>query len=225
MAIVSCGNLLAAFAGSVHGVIAGRAVAGFGYSAAVIGTLTLLGALAPHTSRARVFSLYEFLIGAGLAVSTALAGLAAEWVGWRAGFGLGSLLAVLGLVAAAVSLGRGRRTGRMPPPPEPERTPRIVLPGTRGRAWSVGLVLLLSFILSYAWTGLFYTLYRFMVDLGFILGPWTLSVALEGGGFRIAAWMVASLTGASALAFFGLRKRPAPSLQEAQADVGERPRA
>ncbi len=331
MGIVGCGNLLAAFAGSVHGVIAGRAVAGFGYSAAVIGTLTLLAALAGDTSRARVFSLYEFLIVAGLAVSTAIAGFAAEWVGWRAGFGLGSLLAVLGLIAAAVSLGRGRPMGGMPPPPDPERSPRIVLPGTRGRTWSIGLVLLLSFILSYAWTGLFYTLYplyggehlglgtgvvgvamstgyvadlallfpygwladrygrvpillagvlliaitafalplsgsnltyiavglligmgfacwglppalltdwvspgsrgvilglyRFMVDLGFILGPLSVSVALEGGGFRIAAWMVAGLTGASALAFFGLRKRPALALQEAQADVGERGRA
>lgn len=330
MAIVGCGNLLAALAGSVHGVIAGRAVAGFGYSAAVIGTLTLLAALAGERSRARVFSLYEFLIVAGLAVSTAIAGFAAEWAGWRAAFALGSLLAVLGLIAAAVSLGRGRSMGGISPPLQPERPPGMVLPGTRGRVWSVGLVLLLSFILSYAWTGLFYTLYplyggehlglgtgavgvamsagyvadlallfpygwladrygrvpvllagvllvawaaialplsgstppyiavglvigmgfacwglppalltdwvspgsrgvilglyRFMVDLGFILGPWSVSLALEGGGFRLAAWMVAGLTGASALAFLGLRKRPAPAFQEAQAGVGERPR-
>ncbi len=331
MGVVAVGNLLAALAGSVDGVIAGRAVSGFGYNAAVIGTLTLLAGLATQASRARIFSLYEFLIVAGLAVSTAIAGFAAEWVSWRAGFVLGALLGILGLAAAGMSLSRGMLAPLIPPPAGSHMTPGLVVPRTRVGLRPVGLVLLVSFILSYAWTGLFHTLYplyggeqlsmgtgavgvamstgyvadlallfpcgwladrcgrvpvllagvllvalaafalplsgshlayiavglltgvgfacfglppalltdwvssgsrgvilglyRFMVDLGFILGPLSVSVALEGGGFRIAAWMVAGLTGASALAFFGLRKRPALALQEAQADVGERGRA
>jgi MFS family permease len=124
MGVVGCGNLLAALAGSIHGVIAGRAVAGFGYSAAVIGTLTLLANLAPDTSRARIFSLYEFLIVAGLAASTAIAGLAAEWVGWRAGFALGALLAVLGLAAAGLSMRQRAGTGELPPAPDTVRCVR-----------------------------------------------------------------------------------------------------
>lgn len=55
--------------------------------------------------------------------------------------------------------------------------------------------------------------YRFMVDLGFILGPWTVGVALGRGGFLIAAWAVAGLTGASALGFIGFPNHLAPSMQ------------
>ena len=62
---------------------------------------------------------------------------------------------------------------------------------------------------------------RFMVDLGFILGSWTVSLALEGGGFRVAAWTVATLTGASTLAFFGLRGHSAPAIKRAGADVSD----
>ncbi len=328
MGIVGSGNLVAALAQSVYGVIAGRAIGGFGYSAAVIGTLTLLASLATPTSRARVFSLYEFLIVAGLALSTAIAGFVAEWVGWRGGFVLGALLAVLGLAAAAASVGRGRLAGVVPMPSKLPMTPRLVAPGARSRIRSVSLVLLLSFVLSYAWTGLFYTLYplyggerlslgtgavglamsagyvadlallfpygwvadrlgrvlvllagvlmialsafalplsgsdgtymvvglfigagfacwglppalltdwvssgsqglilglyRLMIDLGFILGPWSVSVALESGGFRIAAWLVSGLTGASLLTFFGLRQRSASAIPEANVDVGKR---
>jgi len=319
MGVVGCGNLLAALAGSIHGVIAGRAVAGFGYSAAVIGTLTLLANLAPDTSRARIFSLYEFLIVAGLAASTAIAGLAAEWVGWRAGFALGALLAVLGLAAAGLSMRQRVGTGELPPAPDMHGPLRFKLTAGGAGASSVALILLVSFVLSYAWTGLFYTLYplyggerlglgtgvvgvamsmgyaadlallfpcgwladrqgrapvllvgvlliavaafalplsgsrpsyiaigvltgvgfacwglppalltdwvpsgsrgmvlglyRFMIDLGFVLGPWSVSVALEGGGFQVGAWVVAGVTGASLLTFFGLRRQP-PSPSE-----------
>jgi MFS family permease len=326
--IVACGNMLAASAGTVYGVIAGRAVAGFGYSGAVIGTLTLLASLATQTSRARVFSLYESLIVAGLALSTTFTGVAAEWAGWRAGFVLGAILAVLGLAAAAVSLSKRTFIGTMSIPSDSRMIPRLVTVGGRAGAWVIALVLLLSFVLSYAWTGLFYTLYplyggehlslgtgavgvamstgyvadltflfpfgwmadrfgrapvlfagalliavaafalplsgsnltymsvglfigvgfacwalppailtdwvssgsrgvilglyRFMVDLGFILGPWSVTLALERGGFRVAAWTVAAVTGASALAFFGLRRHHAPTMAEPEAGVGER---
>jgi MFS family permease len=324
MGIVACGNLLAASAGTVYGVIAGRAVAGFGYSAAVIGTLTLLASLATQTSRARVFSLYEFLIVAGLALSTTITGVAVEWAGWRAGFVLGALLAVLGLAAAAACLSRRTFIGMVPVPSDSRMIPRLATAGGGVGAWVVGLVLLLSFVLSYAWSGLFYTLYplyggehlnlgtgavgvamstgymaelaflfpygwmadrfgrvpvlfagvllialaafalplsgskltymgvglfigvgfacwalppavltdwvssgsrgvilglyRFMVDLGFILGPWSLSVALEQGGFRVAAWTVAAVTGAGALAFFGLRRHPVSTIPGPEAE-------
>ncbi len=317
MGILAVGNLLAARAGSIHGVIAGRAVAGFGYSAAVIGTLTLLAALATEASRARIFSLYEFLIVAGLALSTAIAGIAAEWGGWRAGFVLGVVLAVLALAAAAASFSGGTLAVRPPSPADRQVAPPPAALESRARGLATSLILLLSFVLSYAWTGLFYTLYplyggehlslgtgavgvamstgyladlaflfpygwmadrrgrvpvllagvlliaftalalplsgseltylvvgafvgvgfacwglppalltdwvspdsrgmilgvyRFMVDLGFILGPWTVSLVLEGGGFRIAAWGVAGLTGASALAFLGLRGHSIPA--------------
>ncbi len=311
MGVLAAGNLLAALAGSIHGVIAGRAVAGFGYSAAVIGTLTLLAALATEASRARIFSLYEFLIVAGLALSTAIAGFAVEWGGWQAGFVLGVVLAVLALTGAAASFGGGTLAVRPTSPADREVAPPPAASKSRARTLGIGVILLLSFVLSYAWTGLFYTLYplyggehlglgtgavgvamstgyladlallfpygwmadrrgrvpvllagvllitgtafalplsgseltylavgafvgvgfacwglppalltdlvspesrgmilgvyRFMVDFGFILGPWSVSVVLEGGGFRMAAWTIASLTGASTLAFLGLR--------------------
>jgi MFS family permease len=327
MGIVACGNLLAASATTVYGVIAGRAVAGFGYSPAVIGTLTLLAGFATQTSRARIFSLYEFFIVAGLAASTALAGFIGEWMGWRAGFVLGAALALGGLGATMVSLSRGTLI-RMPPrssdppetPPRERSTARIVV-------WPAGFVLLTSFALSYAWTGHFYTLYplyggeqlglgtemvgvamsvgyvvdlallfpygwladrygrvpvlfagvllvalaafalplsssglgylaigvltgvgfacwglppallsdwvpsgsrgmvlglyRFMIDLGFILGPWTVSVVLEGEGFQIAAWMVAGLSGVGLLAFFGLRSHPSSAVRGVRAELNE----
>ena len=319
MGIVACGNLLAASAGTVYGVIAGRAIAGFGYSPAVVGTLTLLAGSATQASRGRIFSLYEFLIVAGLAASTALTGFVGEWMGWRAGFVLGAVLAGLGLGAAVLALGPGMLVGSLPGASRPQGPLRSVRSTAWVEVWPVGLVLLASFVLSYAWTGHFYTLYplyggeqlglstevvgvamstgyladlvllfpygwladrhgrvpvlfagvllvalaafalplsssgpsylaigvltgvgfacwglppalltdwvpsgsqgmvvgfyRFMIDLGFILGPWTASLALEAGGFRIAAWMVAGLTGASLFAFFGLRVHP-PSAVE-----------
>jgi MFS transporter, DHA1 family, multidrug resistance protein len=327
MGVVACGNVLAASAGNVHGVIAGRAFAGFGYSAAVVGTLTLLAGSSPQASRARIFSLYEFLIVAGLAASTALAGFIGEWMGWRAGFMLGAALAVLGLVAAFVALHRGRLVGWIPCGSGVQEMPPRVRSTARVRVWPTALVLLTSFALSYAWTGHFYTLYplyggeqlglrtemvglamsmgyvadlallfpygwladrlgrvpvllvgvllvalaafalplsssglgylaigvltgvgfacwglppalltdwvssgsrgmilgvyRFMIDLGFILGPWSVSVVLEGGGFRVAAWMVAVLTGASLLPFFGLRTSAASAVHGAPADPNE----
>jgi len=324
MGVVASGNLLAASAGTVYGVIAGRAVAGFGYSAAVVGTLTLLAGSATRTSRARVFSLYEFLIVAGLAASTGLTGFIGEWMGWRAGFVLGAALAVLGLVAATASLGKGRRIGSFRGSSDPQENLPRVRSSTRAEVRATGMVLLTSFALSYAWTGHFYTLYplyggeqldlgtgvvglamsmgyvadlallfpfgwladrhgrvpvlragvflvalaafalplsssgpgyiatgvftgvgfacwglppalltdwvpsasrgmvlglyRFMIDLGFILGPWTVSVVLEGGGFRPAAWMVAGLTGAILLAFLGFRMPPASELRGIKTD-------
>ena len=323
MGIVACGNLLAASAETMYGIIAGRAVAGFGYSAAVIGTLALLAESATQASRARIFSLYEFLIVAGLAASTALTGFIGERIGWRAGFVLGAALAIAGLGVAMVSLGSGRLFGSNSFSPNPQETPQPIQSTVRADVWPAGLVLLTSFALSYAWTGHFYTLYplyggerlglgtevvgvamsigymadlallfpfgwladrhgrvhillagvflvalaafalplsssspsyiavgvltgvgfacwglppalltdwvpsgsrgmvlglyRFMIDLGFILGPWSVSVVLEGGGFRMAAWMVAGLTGASLLAFFGLRMPPASAIQDVKA--------
>lgn len=312
MGILGVGNLLAALAGSVYGVIAGRAVAGFGYSAAVIGTLALLAARATPTTRARIFSLYESLIVAGLAASTGVAGLAAEQLGWRSGFFVGALLAALALAAAMRALGRGTLASPALPAPPPTAPPLPAVPSGRARGRAVSIVLLIAFILSYGWTGLFYTIYplyggehlrlgsaavgaamstgyaadlvllfpygfladrygrrglllggillitvgaltlpfsgsgltyggvsvligagfacwglppalltdwvspqyrgpilavyRFMVDLGFVLGPWTLTVALARGGFPAAAWLVAGLTVASALGVLVLRE-------------------
>jgi len=315
MGIVAGGNLLAALAGSMYGVIAGRAVAGFGYSAAVVGTLTLLAGSVTRAGRARIFSLYEFLIVAGLATSTALAGFIGEWTGWRAGFLLGAALAVLGIAAALVALYRERFVESSPRGSSVQVVPVRARTAAGVRVWPAGLILLVSFVLSYAWTGLFYTLYplyggeqlgltteavglamstgyladlallfpygwvadrhgrlpilmvgimlvalaafalpisssgpgfiaigvltgmgfacwglppalltdwvpdasrgmilglyRFMIDLGYIVGPWSVSAVLESGGFRAAAWMVAAMTGGSLLAFFGLRVLPA----------------
>jgi predicted MFS family arabinose efflux permease len=68
--------------------------------------------------------------------------------------------------------------------------------------------------------GMFMGIYRFMVDLGFILGPWTVSLALERAGFRSAAWVIVGLTAMSALALLALLGKQGSPIQGAGDDVG-----
>jgi len=87
-----------------------------------------------------------------------------------------------------------------------------VLTGVGFACWGLPPALLTDWVPSGS-RGMVLGLYRFMIDLGFVLGPWSVSVALEGGGFQVGAWVVAGVTGASLLTFFGLRRQP-PSPSE-----------
>ena len=94
-----------------------------------------------------------------------------------------------------------------------------VLTGMGFACWGLPPALLTDFVPD-ASRGMILGLYRFMIDLGYIVGPWSVSAVLESGGFRAAAWMVAAMTGGSLLAFFGLRIPPAETNHAAKVGSG-----
>jgi MFS family permease len=101
LAVFCVGSVLAAVAGSIGLVIAGRAVMGLGAAASEPGTLSIIRQLFPdQAARARALGAWSAVSGLALALGPVIGGLLVGADGWRAVFWFN--LAAGGLIALAV---------------------------------------------------------------------------------------------------------------------------
>ncbi|WP_019929249.1 MFS transporter [Nocardia sp. BMG111209] len=99
--VFGLGSLLAALAGSVAVLIAGRAVMGIGAAASEPGTLSVIRHLFPdRRQRARALGAWAAVSGLALATGPVLGGVLVGAFGWRSVFWFNVIVAVLVLAAA-----------------------------------------------------------------------------------------------------------------------------
>ncbi|MDR7482063.1 MAG: MFS transporter [Armatimonadota bacterium] len=114
-AILAAGAVVAAAAPVFWVVIAGRAIMGLGSALFFLSVQFWLARLATPDTKAQLFSYHQLAGLTGSALGPAAGGVLADWLSWRASFGLA---VAAGAVAAAV----GRRLpGPDPSPDAPER--------------------------------------------------------------------------------------------------------
>ncbi|MCX4096001.1 MFS transporter [Nocardia sp. alder85J] len=103
LVVFGVGSLLAALAGSVPVLIAGRAVMGIGAAASEPGTLSVVRHLFPdRRQRARALGAWAAVSGLALAAGPVLGGILVGAFGWRSVFWFNVIVAVIVLVAAVL---------------------------------------------------------------------------------------------------------------------------
>lgn len=157
--LTALGYLLCGLAWTFEVLLAGRALAGVGFSTAAISTTALLIVLSPVRKRGRLFSLFEFCAVGGMVMGAPLAGAVAGRWGWRAVFLLAAGSGLLTL-AGAGRFGWQAAWGRPAPRPAgPRLRPDPAPDGAAGRPRSLVPIFTSAFAMSFIWTGLYYTLF------------------------------------------------------------------
>lgn len=124
LAIFGLGALIAALAGSVAIVIAGRAVSGLGGALMMPATLSIITQVFPEREVSKAIATWSGVAGGGAALGPAMGGLILEAFSWSAVFVANVVVAAIALAAAAILV----------PAIAPERSGRLDLVGA---GWSV----------------------------------------------------------------------------------------
>lgn len=108
----------AAFFGTIvtdpTGLIAVRAVMGFGASAVMPTTLSVITTSIPEEQRPRAIGVWVGLAGAGAVLGLFVTAILLEWFPWQAAFWLSVVLAVVAAVAAVFGIPDSREADRSP---------------------------------------------------------------------------------------------------------------
>ncbi|GAB2713710.1 MFS transporter [Nocardia thraciensis] len=105
LVIFCAGSVIAAVAGSVSMLIAGRAIMGLGAAASEPGTLSILRHIFPdERARARAVGVWAAVSGLALAAGPVLGGVLVHAYGWRSIFWFNLVIGAVALVAALWSV-------------------------------------------------------------------------------------------------------------------------
>lgn len=96
LAIFAVGSLIAAFADSIYGVIAGRALQGAGAIAAAL--MALAADLTRETQRTKAMAMIGITIGMSFVIAVVIGPVIASWVGLRGIFTLTAGLGLFGII-------------------------------------------------------------------------------------------------------------------------------
>jgi MFS family permease len=183
LAITCAASALAIFAGSLTALVLTRAVAGIGMGAVVPGCLVYVGDALPFAARQRTLTDLNAATATGITLATALGGLLASTVSWRAAFAVPAVLA--GLLVALL--------GHLPEPARSAGRQAGVMAVLRAR-WG-RRVLALALVEGAALLGLLTYLAPAVESTGRTATVSGLVVALYGVGLLLASRVVKRLIG------------------------------
>jgi MFS family permease len=191
---IACGaGTLAVFSTSLTALVVTRAIAGAGMGAVVPSCLVYVGDALPFAARQRVVTDLNAATATGITLATALGGLLASTVSWRAAFAVPAVLA--GLLVGLL--------GRLPEPARAAERQSGVVAVLRAK-WG-RRVLVLALVEGAALLGLLTYLAPAVESTGRSATVSGLVVALYGVGLLLASRVVKRLIGrVPAAAFIGI---------------------